>query len=318
MKFSTNKIVGLSLAFALLVTGCNKQEAQTPTKSDDNQAQNTVKTEPTTPATAPICDDVASKNSLVRALSVAVNDEVLGLMDSYKNADKLDLARRTQQRLGQINLDLQNIRADGDSCLADVVAVVPAGDLSYAERHYQASGKPSLAELGNQHSIQMSDGRIVTPVRYNIQDGKVSLSETPSALGFIANIVSASAYMTAQGAGQVDIDARPAVNVGTPPRMDSPRPARPALREPQIPMPSNDDNNGDNGNDNATSNTTTSTTTSTNNANAGENANDSTQPASTKPKAQTTKADASIKPEPKSAPVEGDGELVIVESDETY
>lgn len=293
MKFSTSKLFGLSLVCGLLMVGCNKQE--TPAQKKDEPKAETTQTQPQT--NAPVCDDIGAKNSLVRALSVAVNDEVTGLMSSYKNAEQLDLARRTQQQLGQINLDLQNIRADGDTCLADVVAVVPASDLTYAERYYQANGKPTLAELGQTHSVQMSDGRIVTPVRYTIQDGKASLTETPSALGFIANVVSASAYLTAQGAGRVNTNARPAVSVQPPPRLETPRP-RPVQREPEVATPAPSETN-----------------------NASENTNSEPQtPPTAKPvapKPETPAADTA-KPEPKPAPVEGDGEIAIVETDETY
>lgn len=293
MKFSTNKLLGVSLVCGLLMVGCDKKEVSTP-KQDEPKTQ-TTHTKPQ--ANTPVCDDIGAKNSLVRALSEAVSNEVSGLMSVYKNAEPLDLARRTQQQLGQINLDLQNIRVDGNICTADAVVVVPASDLAYADRYYQANGKPTLAKLGQTHSVEINDGRIVIPVHYTIQDGKASLTETPSALEFIANVVSASAYMTAQGAGRINTNARPAVSVQPPPRsIDASRP-KPAQREPEIAMPTPSQSVDEN--------------------TSADVGGELQAPPTAKPKTEVAKTEAP-KTEPKPAPVEGEDEIAIVETDETY
>lgn len=301
MTTLTKKTLGISLLCGLLMVGCNKQE-------NEPKAENKEKVkETTTVNTTPNCDDAGVKNSLVKALSFATNEEVTALMTNYNNADKLDLARRTQQRLGQISLDLQNIQADGDTCLADMVVVVPSGDLEHASAYYKANNKPSIAELAVKHALKINEGRISSAIRYTIKDGQATLSDTPNALAFIADLMSASAYRMAQGEGRVNTTARPAIKVQPAKPTEVARP-QPVVREPNLDAqersepPTTDNNNSTNNSNETASNTVNGDLTHR------------------EPTAQREQSIAKKEPtkEPKPTPAENNGEIAIVETDETY
>lgn len=306
MKVLTTKTLGISLMCGVLMAGCTKKEEPAPKKEEPQQAT------ATTTKVAPKCDDVSVKNSLVKALSTATNDQIIALMDSYEGADKLDLARRTQQRLGEVRLDLKDIRVDGEACLAKMVATLPTSDINHAERYYKSASKPNLAELARTHSVELNNGHLSTSIPYTVQNGTANLSETPSALGFIANLMSASAYHMAKGEGRINTNARPAVTVQPLPPMEVTRP-KPAVREPEIP------------------NTPTPTppTPSRTATPAPEPSILATEPDMVATPPTTSSVDTApepaqaVAPTPKpkattTAPVEGDDEITIVESDETY
>lgn len=279
MNLLNKKILGISLICGLLMVGCNKKEEP---KTEPNQNSQTT-------ANTAQCDDASIKNSLVRALSVATNEQVGSLMANYPNADGIDLSRRTQQRLGQISLDLQNVRIDGDSCLADMVVVIPTGDLGHAEAYYQSNDKPGITERSVSQSLTIEQGRISTPVRYTIKEGRAVLTDTPRALALIADIMSASAYHMAQDESRLNTNARPAVNVQPLEPIEVTRP-NPVVREPNL-----NESQASNSSD-----TDTSSDTNTEASNAASN------------EASTSRAT------PSTPPVEGEGELTIVESNETY
>lgn len=305
MNTLTKKTLGLSLLCGLMLVGCNDKQPKPESTKADTKTEVKSDTQPQTPSTAPSCDDASVKNSLVKALSFATNEEVTALMANFDNADKLGLARRTQERLGQISLDLNNVRADGDACVAEMVAVIPSGDLGHATNHYKATGKPSIDELAQSQGITISEGRIMTTVRYAVADSQATLSETPKALSVIADLMSASAYRMAQGETRVNTNARPAVKVQPAKPTEVARP-QPVVREPNL-------NNSERPSTTEPRETAPATTNETAVATPSTASEPAQEPTTAKEARETPKD----KPQP-SVPVEKEGEIAIVETDETY
>lgn len=300
MTTLTKKTLGVSLLCGLLLVGCNnkKEEPKTETKKEEAKEVTTV---------APNCDDANVKNSLVKALSFATNEEVTALMANYNDAEKLDLVRGTQERLGEISLDLQNVKADGESCVADMVATVPSNDLERASTYYKNNNKPSIDELAQSHSLSLSEGRVSSAVRYSIKDNQATLDETPKTLAFIADVMSASAYRMAQSKAQAAANnARPAVKAQQPKPAEAPRP-KPVVRERETTQERGERPQANENANEAVSNT------------AEQNTQRETAPQEA-PKKEPTPREAPKEPaqkEPKPAS-DNNHEIAIEETDDTY
>lgn len=223
MQFST-KILGLGLACTLAVVGCGKKDKET--KEQPTAAETPVATE-----VVPNCDDASVKNALVRALAGQIDGHINTAMADYPNAESLDLVRRTQQRLSTLSIDLQNAKAEGEVCHIDVIVHLPTVDITYADRYFASVNAPRLSERAAELGVSLDDGgRLTVPVSYKITDGVVDLTEPAPALSIISDAISASAYVMAKGEGRVNTAPRPAVTV---------RPLQPAeiVRPQPVPRP---------------------------------------------------------------------------------
>lgn len=290
MNTLTKTPLVLSLACGMLMTACTKKPESAPTPQEEPK---TVTTTTTTVPITPNCDDIGVKNSLARALATATNDKVATFMNNFDDADKLDLARRTQQRLGDLSLNLQNIHPDGDTCLADMVVVLPKSDIDYANRYYKSTSKLSLNELAQSYSLNLSDDRLASSVRYNVQNGQAVLSDSPSALELIADVMSSSAYQMAKNESRINTNTRPISTVQplAPSQSSSPKPV---LQEPELDA---------------------SSTTQPTNTDVPSDST-STPPDTTSSSAPSS--NPSSTPITDTAPTDDNDGLTIIESDETY
>lgn len=206
MQFST-KILGLGLACTLAVVGCGKKDKET--KEQPAAAETPVVTEVT-----PNCDDASVKNALVRALAGQIDGHINTAMANYPDAESLDLIRRTQQRLSTLSIDLQNAKVEGEVCHIDVIVHLPTVDITYADRYFASVNAPRLSERASELGVNLDDGgRLSIPVSYKVTDGVVDLTEPVPALSIISDAISASAYVMAKGGGRVNTAHRPTVTV---------------------------------------------------------------------------------------------------------
>ncbi len=313
MKYLNAKTLSLGLLCGLAIVGCNKK---------DKQAEATPETAPEAVVVVdanPNCDDASIKNSLIQELSKQMAGDVETIVADYPNATEIDLVRRTQQRLGDLGVDLQNVRAEGDTCHADIIVTLPVVDVNYADRYFKAQGLPSIAELATEKSLNFADNRLSSAISYQVANGGVSINK-PDILSLIAQTISASAYNMAQDENNVNTTGRPAIKI---------RPLAPSeiARPSATPRP-----------DVASTTTTPATTTTSESSSSSTTTPESQDPlvAEFAEKQKAEKAElataptatptdkAPAKAEPKdsaptsSKPVEGDAEITIVESDETY
>lgn len=273
------KIAAAALPFVLALTACQKQEAP------QNEH---VKTESVsdTPALL-VCDTSAIKNALTKAVAEQTHNYVNHTVGNFANAEELQLHRRTLQRLAEVGFLIEDIQVQGDTCTARLVVDIPVVDSTYAEQYYHANHLASLNDRLAQAQFSLQNGKIIAPITYTIDTaGNPVIGGDMSGLSVVADMMSASAYNMAQSENRIDTMARAPVVVR--PLQTQPAPAPRPLPEPITePAPS-------------AQNTETTQTTSP---------------------AQTTSPQAS-EPTPKvaetHAPVVGDGEMVIVETDETY
>lgn len=327
------KLIAVSLACALGIIGCdNKKESKEAPQAPKEETVATGVVENT-----PKCDDASVKNGLVRALATQINDQINGAVSNFDDIDSAELARRTQQRLSDLGIDLQNAQADGNTCHIDVLVNLPINDTSYANRHFAKTDSPSIAMRASELNITLdSNNRLTIPVSYQLIDGVVTLNQSATpALSMIADVMSASAYVMAKGGGKIDTSARPTISV---------RPLTPATITPANPQPTQNSANNAAGNRTSTSSSNTATnsdnaSTSTNttaretpaqdaperdsrdplvqefreqNAGNDDSSRDSTPKPKAEPKSEAPKA------EPKAAAPTGNDEITIVETDETY
>ncbi len=291
------RTLAIALTTLLALSACDKKK-DVPTNGE-------VSTNTSVQPLAPNCDDASVKNSLVMALSLQTSQDVANLMVNFPDDPMLDLPRQVQQRLANLTLDFQNIRAEGEVCVADMIINLPHTDVGYAQRYYMRNGT-SVELLAQNKGLKLDGTRIVTPVRYSVTNGQAALLDRPNALALVAEIMSASAYMMSQGAGQINTTARPPIRV-EPLAPDFARPA-PApevvvIPEPVTPSPTVTDEPFSTLEDNSTTHVTPHS------------------PTSEKPKATV----AAPKPKPPTAapsvapslPV-GDDEIVVIEGDDTY
>lgn len=309
MKYLNAKTLSLGLLCSLAIIGCNKK---------DKQAETAPETAPEAVVVVdanPNCDDASIKNSLIQELSKQMAGDVETIVADYSNAAEIDLVRRTQQRLGDLGVDLQNVRAEGDTCHADIIVTLPVVDVNYADRYFKAQGLPSIAELAAEKSLTFADNRLSSAISYQITNGNVAINK-PDILSLIAQTISASAYNMAQDENTVNTAARPAIKV---------RPLAPSeiARPNATPRP-----------DVAATPTTTTSESSSSSTTTPESQDPLVAEFAEKQKAEqaelataptaTPTDKAPAKAEPKDSapttgkPVEGDSEITIIESDETY
>lgn len=212
---SNLKLLTFSLACVLAITACDKKERETKTPTQEETVS--------VVEMVPNCDDASIKNGLVQALASQINGHLDVAVASYNNADSLDLVRKTQQRLSELSLDLENARNEGDVCQINAIINLSANDIKYANRHFEKSGLPSLDEQIANLKATLDNGRLIIPVSYQLVDGKVSLSQAAPALNVVTELMTASAYMMATGAGRVTI-TRPSVTVAPLPPTEITRP----------------------------------------------------------------------------------------------
>lgn len=279
------KLLSLTFLSALALIGCDKKEQPKPSEP-----------ETVSEAVAPNCDDASVKNSLIKALSTQIGNDVNQAMTNYPNASELDLSRRTLQRLSELTLDLQNVKAEGDSCRADMVITLPVVDATYAERHYANNNLPALANQLSQAGLSFNNGYISAPLSYVVAGSTASLKDGMQGLSAIANIMSASAYSMAQDENHINTAARAPIKVRplepTPIARPEPLPA-PELAEPQEQQPESQDP-------------------LVRQFEASQNTNNE----AATPRAEAPQPTKTTKTE--YAPVDGEGEITIVETDETY
>lgn len=192
------------IVFALTLIGCGKKE----------QKEEVTATEPTTPTLSINCDDASIKNGLIKAFASELSSDVKLMASAYPDAAERDLERRTQQRLADINFDLQNAHIENDVCQADVIAILPIVDVTYANRYYATLSSASLAERAITQNISMGgDTRLVAPIRYQVLDKAVSLQGKSSLSSLIADAMTASAYMMSRNDGRMTAPRQPVVVV---------------------------------------------------------------------------------------------------------
>lgn len=217
------KILSLLLISALAVVACKKQE---------QPKEEQVKTTETTPIN---CDDASVKNSLIKALTSQLGNDVNSVMANYADADTLELSRRTLQRLSEINLDLQDTKLDNTTCQATLVIGIPEVDISYAKKHYSDNNLTPLENRLNSDTLKLANGKISTVISYTVNNNVATLNSTVPALKTISDIMSASAYQMAQDENRVNIAARPAITVRPlePVRVERPESTQ-RLEEPSL------------------------------------------------------------------------------------
>lgn len=289
------KLLTLSLLCGAIMVGCGKK---------DNQ-DNDTPAEPPTAQVIPNCDDASIKNALVRTLAGQIDNQINGLVGGYANSDDIDLSRRTQQRLSELNIDLQNARVNDDSCSIDIIAPLPATDIMYADRYFASQNLASVAERARTLGIDLaSDNRLVIPVKYRIDNGSVSLIDQAPALTLIAETMTASAYAMAQGENRINTNARPAITVTPlePIQITRPEPTTP---ESTTTPPSQDPLAAEYDRQNNISGNT-----NTNNQGGSQTNNQGNSQASNQ---SGSNSDVDIGTAP-----QGDSEITIVELDETY
>lgn len=180
---NTAPLLLASLFTVVALSGCN-QKSEPPTNGQ-------VATE----ASLADCDSASIKNSLVRVLSVQTSQDVNEQIVHYRDANKINLPELVQQRLSELNLDFQNISADGDTCQAEMVITLPVNDITAADRYYTSIDAPLSSELASKQSLNLDEyHRIISPIRYTANSGEATLLDHPNALTVVANIMTASAY----------------------------------------------------------------------------------------------------------------------------
>lgn len=196
------RFFALGALTAVLLLGCNKK----PPTEPEPQAETAARI-PTN------CDDASIKNALVRRLATDISAHIDQLVDAYPKQKDLDLGRLTQKRLNELNIDLQNARVQGESCLIDVIAPLPASDVSYADRHFATTDAPSVERRAEQMGVATDNNQLIIEVAYTTTDGVVALAAPAPALGLFAETMVASAYTMAQKESRVDTAGRPAIRI---------------------------------------------------------------------------------------------------------
>lgn len=274
---NTAPLLLASLFTVVALSGCN-QKSEPPTNGQ-------VATE----ASLADCDSASIKNSLVRVLSVQTSQDVNEQIVHYRDANKINLPELVQQRLSELNLDFQNISADGDTCQADMVITLPVNDIAAADRHYTSINAPSSSELATNQSLSLDEyNRIISPIRYTANNGEATLLDHPSALTVVANIMTASAYNQSTRPRSATQSTSPTISTVSDDASVTPQTTTPITNESsnqtQIATSTSDTSNTST---NISSNNTSSANTSNSTPNTATSTSDSTSNKSTTKKTAT-------------------------------
>lgn len=179
MRFASLSFVFVSL---LALTACQKKP---------EPQQELIAEQTNTPALI-VCDDASTKNALIKALSVELTAAVNRSAQIYPDGDTLEIGRRAMQRLGELQLDLQEVQAEGNACRAKIVVSLPVVDTTHAERYYRSLGTSLQKQLGAE--VGLVDNALDFVVHYAPQKNSVQLEGGHEALSALADIMTASAY----------------------------------------------------------------------------------------------------------------------------
>lgn len=179
------RFASLSFLFAslLVLTACQK-------KSEPQEEPVVEQTNQPAPI---VCDDASTKNALIKALSVELTAAVNRAAQTYPDGDTLEIGRHAMQRLSELQLDLQEVQAQGETCSAKIVVSLPVVDVTHAERHYRSLGM-SLQEHLNASKVGFADNTLDFLVHYVPQKSSVQLESGHEALAMLADTMTASAY----------------------------------------------------------------------------------------------------------------------------
>lgn len=160
-----------------------------------------------------VCDDASTKNALIKALSVELTAAVNRSAQAYADGETLEIGRRAMQRLSELQLDLQEVQAQGDTCRTKVVVSLPVVDATHAERYYRSLGS-SLQEHLSAKAVGLMDNALDFVVDYTPQKNSVQLEQGHGALAALADTMTASAYGLAKSE-RVKVAVQPAITVQT-------------------------------------------------------------------------------------------------------
>lgn len=199
------RFASLSFLFAslLVLTACQK-------KSEPQEEPVVEQTNQPAPI---VCDDASTKNALIKALSVELTAAVNRAAQTYPDGDTLEIGRHAMQRLSELQLDLQEVQAQGETCSAKIVVSLPVVDVTHAERHYRSLGM-SLQEHLNASKVGFADNTLDFLVHYVPQKNSVQLEQGHGALAALADTMTASAYGLAKSE-RVKVAVQPTITVQT-------------------------------------------------------------------------------------------------------
>lgn len=190
-------VLMMGLVCATSMVACHKKDRHEHEADSESMAVQTVFN----------CDDVSIKNALLRTLSTHLNTQMTDLLASYPDVERLNLAGRTQARLDELSIDLQNTRGEGESCVVDVVVPLSQQDVVYADQYFARENLSLVQERADGYGVQFgADNHLIVPVRYQPNQPATSQPATNlvnligdnAALTLITQTMSAATYQLIQ------------------------------------------------------------------------------------------------------------------------
>lgn len=169
----------LPLVVGLMLVGCDDK----PKKTSEQQQTSQI-----TPL-AVSCDDASVKNALVREVNTNIEKALNSLIS--EDDKKEVLMPIIQSRLSTLNVDLQQVTTQGETCQALVLLAVGEDELSSANRYF-ASKDVSFKQIMIDADARVEDGYLVSAVTYKPTEDIVQIDDV-SLFELFAKIIRADA-----------------------------------------------------------------------------------------------------------------------------
>ena len=236
------KVVGISIACSLVLTGCNRSEKEETTETAELTEE--TATNENAAATAVSCDDPMVQDRLKSALKNTLNQQAQTLAASYANDAEIALnGGVVSGKTNGIVIDVQNaavLQATNDNgmttCQASVSMTLPSEDLYQASQLQAANNQPSLQSRLANDNIRINNNMLVDDAFTYVvgtQGGQVRtrIAGQPALLTVVSEVVAGSAFQTAleeQRAAQAAERRRQAAQNNSENQTSQPRPVTPA------------------------------------------------------------------------------------------
>lgn len=189
LKLAATVAMGVSI---VTLTACEKKQEQ-PVEAEIKVV------EPVVQEIEAVCDEPSLRNRLVDAIQAGLLDSALLSIQNYDDATRLGLEQQVRQKLGEIDIELQNVAASGATCRADVHITLPAQDIAYANKTFELTNQLALDEQAAEAGAALVGGnRLMSKgFAYTIDNNKAIIGTDNAIVNLVANTLVASAHSMA-------------------------------------------------------------------------------------------------------------------------